>query len=416
MREFIKTYEFTGKLIIEDIFEQENVRCIYKDDYYSNKLMKGHFEIDALSIDVLSNVTNKNFIFSDKSGRTLEGEITGTRYEFEYNDKKYILFSYIKEYTQQLLWNDNKPEKVKITYNIPYIDIFNRDIRSSHGFDESYIFRFTTPKKVLKLIDGAIIFDDWVNRLKYEKPDFIFNRQLFIIIEKNINDYDKKIDILNQTELTLEDMLVLLSFVLNHRFSFYFYKAEYFDNEGKLTETFERKEKNWVTGEEFLNERNLGDFEKYFTMDNLSFLINKFFDKKNEIEGIKKLLYMYLTIKEINIFEPQFLLGYFLLEGISKLIINPNSFNNCEKLIKDAASKYSIDINSYNLKISHKRLIKSDSKYGWEITEYRNNLTHFNEEEFNFSDMIDEFVKMKKLARKLILCYIEPSLSDWPEP
>jgi len=416
MREFIKTYEFTGKLLIEDIFEQDNVRCIYEDDYYSNKLMKGHFKVGRLSADFLKSVNFNKFIFKDDSGRVLEGEITGYSLETEYNDRKNKLYFFVKEFTHWFYWNHNKPVKVKIQYNIPYIYVLNREIQFSYGYDESYIFKFASPKKMLKFNSGDIIFDDWVYSLEDKKPDSIFKRELFIVIEKNVYDIDKKIELLNQNEIFLKDILVLLSFILNHRFSFYFYKAEYFNEKGELTETFKRKEKEWVTGDEFLKERNNQDFDKYFKMENLDLLIYKFFEKENESKRLKKLIYSYLTIKEIKIFEPQFLLGYFLLEGISKLIIKPNSFNNCEKLIKDAASKYSIDINSYNLKTSHKRLIKSDSKYEWEITEYRNNLTHFNEEEFNFSDMIDEFIKMKKLARKLILCYIEPALSDWPEP
>lgn len=203
---------------------------------------------------------------------------------------------------------------------------------------------------------------------------------------------------------------------MNHRFSFYFYKAEYYDENGELTETFERKEKNWVTGNEFLKEKNYDDFDKYFKMDNLSLLINKYFEKSNEIEKIKEIIYSYLTIKEIKIFEPQYLLSYFLLEGISKLIVMPTSYISSEELIKEASIKSEIDIRKYNFKISRNRLNDQNSKLEWEISEYRNKLTHFNNDEFNKDEIYDEFVKMMKLARKLIISYIEPSLSDWPEP
>jgi hypothetical protein len=230
MREFVKTYEFSGKLKIEDIFEQENVRCIYEDDYYSNKLMKGHFEVGNLSADFLNKLDFSKFVFKDGSGRTIEGRVTGYNLKTEYNDNINTLIFFAEEFTHWFYWNDNKPVKVKITYNIPYINIFNRDIQFSYGFDESYIFRYSSPKKVLKLNESEIVFDDWAYRLKDKEPDSIFKRELFIMIEKNIIDLDKKIDLLNQTEIMLNNLLVFISFVLNHRFSFYFYKADHHRN------------------------------------------------------------------------------------------------------------------------------------------------------------------------------------------
>jgi hypothetical protein len=87
MREFITTYEFTGKLIIGNEFEGDNVRCIYTDDYYSNKLMKGKFFINDLSADNINNIRNliNDFIFSDKSGRIIKGKIYGFNSKTEYN-------------------------------------------------------------------------------------------------------------------------------------------------------------------------------------------------------------------------------------------------------------------------------------------------------------------------------------------
>lgn len=419
MREFIKTYEFIGKLEIEDFFYQENIRCIYEEDYYSNKLMKGHFEVNNLSADLINKLGNfESFKFTDKSNRIINGKINGVSLETEYNSRKDVLKFFVENYTQWVGYSENKPAKVKISYSIPYISFFNRGINFSHGMDDSYIFRFSYPKKVLKLNYCEVIFDDWVYSLKYKNPDSIFKREMFIDIEKKIFDENKKIETVNEIERILKDILVLISFILNHRFSFYNYKAKFYDENGKITETFERKRSEWTTGNEFLKESGslYYNFKKYSTIEKISLLINNYLENINERDKIKELLFSYLTINEIGIFEPQFLLAFFLLEGISKLIVKPTKYYNCEKLIKEAASKYQIDIYNFDFKISHNKVKKADSKYEWEITELRNNLTHFNNDDYNLNEMYDEFVKMMKLARKLIISYIEPTLSDWPTP
>jgi hypothetical protein len=419
LREYIKTYEFTGTLKIEDYFEKENVRCIYKDDYYSNNLMEGHFEVSNLSADLINKLGYfEDFRFEDKSGRIICGKINGVTLNTGNNERKDILIFFVNDFTQWIKYSENKTVKVKISYSIPYISFFSRGIDFSYCYDDSYIFRFSSPKKVLSLNSGDIVFDDWVYSLKDKKPDSIFKKELFIDIEKNVGDEDKKIELLNENENILKDILAFISFILNHRFSFYYYKADFYDEKGIITEALNRKESEWITGSEFIKENNSRyfNFEKLSTMENISLIVNKFLENKNEIDKIKELIYSYLTIKEIKIFEPQFLLAYFLLEGISKLIIKPVSGNTSEQLIKDALSFYNIDINAYNLKVSRNRIKDCNSKLEWEISEFRNNLTHFNSDYFNHNEMYDEFIKMKKLARKLILCYIEPSLSDWPEP
>lgn len=149
MRKYIKNFEFIGNLKIDNIFEQDDVRCIYEDDYYSNKLMKGHFEVGRFAADFLKKLDFNKFIFKDKSGRTINGKVTGFSQKSSYNDNKNILYYLADDFTHWFYWNENIPAKVKIQYKIPYIYNLNRDIQFSYGYDESYIFKFASPKKFL---------------------------------------------------------------------------------------------------------------------------------------------------------------------------------------------------------------------------------------------------------------------------
>lgn len=418
MREFIKTTEFTGKLKVEDKFEFEQVRCIYEDDYYSNKLMKGDFEVGDLSADFLNKFKpGLNFIFVDNSGREIKGTLNGFSLKTEFNEKKNILHFNADDYIQWLSMSENKSNKVKIRYSLPYISAFSRFIKFSYGFDENYIFKFISPNYKLTLDLDDIVFDDYVYLLKYKEPDSIFKRELFIEIEKKIDNYETRIDSLNQLENKIDEMLIVISFILNHRVSSYGYKADFFGDDDKLTEILELKDSKKNIGAEFLINKRKSEFDSYFIEENLNNVINSFFLKNKDDNGqIKGLLYSFITVSEIKVFQPMFLAAYFVLEGISKLIVKPEKNTESETLIKDAINKIGIDFNKVDFKLSRNRLRKSNSKLEWEISEYRDNLTHFNNISFDGKEMWVEYKKIMRLNRKLILSYIEPSLSDWSYP
>jgi len=154
MREYIKNYEFSGTLKIHDLFGKENVKCIYEDDVFSNKLMRGNFEVEYLSVNFINNFNIRKFSFSDKSGRTIDGIINGLQLLNEYKDTKHLLNFHADEYSQCVKYKDILPEVMVINFNIPYISILSRSLEFSYGLTEDYILKYSTPKMNLKLDIG----------------------------------------------------------------------------------------------------------------------------------------------------------------------------------------------------------------------------------------------------------------------
>ncbi len=107
---------------------------------------------------------------------------------------------------------------------------------------------------------------------------------------------------------------------------------------------------------------------------------------------------------------------YFLVEAISKVIIDPTKPIKSEQLITEACSILGIDIGSINFVKSHKRLSNPKSELEWEISEYRNYLTHFNSGAYNFDIIAKEQIKMIDLSRKLIFGYINKDFINWSHP
>jgi hypothetical protein len=223
----------------------------------------------------------------------------------------------------------------------------------------------------MKLEYGNFEIDDWVYARKYKEPDSILCKELFIKIEKELKFYETKIEIINELEKYIDDIMLVISFIINHRVASYGYYIQFQDENGKNTETIEFKNNKKLIGNEFLEDISNMEFLDFFKEHNLSNLINSFILKCNEEgEQIKRIFYSYITVNEIKIFQPKFLSAYFLLEAISKLIVKPQSNTSNEKLIKSASELSNVDLNKYNFKISRHRLRKSNSENEWEITEY----------------------------------------------
>ncbi|MCB9250805.1 MAG: hypothetical protein H6613_20800 [Ignavibacteriales bacterium] len=290
MRTGITKHEFNGKLVIEDFFEEENVRCFYEDDYYSNELMKGQFEMSYLSANFLNKYQNRDrtkFIFTDKNGQKLEGRITGFSIPTQYNERRDFLNFYADSYTQNLIYSNNTPVKIELKYHIPYLSIFNRNIISSYGLTDDYIFKFNSPKVELNLNIGKIIINDWVCTKKYNEPDSIFTKEMYLELEVSINDYNEKVNILDYWWDRIEEIILGISFVINHRVGYMGFDAEFKDEKDKITEIIKYKSSEKKIGDDFLKEVS-SDFKKYFSQNNLTVFLNSLIDKINSIPDIKK--------------------------------------------------------------------------------------------------------------------------------
>lgn len=157
MREYITTTNLHGKLYIGNELFEEGVKCEYKDDVYSNNTMEGFFEVKK-------NIFNFNykhadtFKFTDIDGRTITGKIRGKQIGKSYNTRFNKLMFRAKEYTQWVLYSDEKPVRALIYYDIPYISFLKRDKISSSGFDDNYIIKFQSEPIRVKTDDIEIEF------------------------------------------------------------------------------------------------------------------------------------------------------------------------------------------------------------------------------------------------------------------
>lgn len=126
--EKIINYETQGYLSIQDIVEKLKVRCTYQEDECSNRKINGIFHFDVLpkKFPEMMNLLNKEFEYNGDNGFFLTGKITGHNYSFQINNKKLELYFKIKELEQWIGYSDNKPTKMNVFLDIPYLNLFDR--------------------------------------------------------------------------------------------------------------------------------------------------------------------------------------------------------------------------------------------------------------------------------------------------
>lgn len=400
MREFITTIETSGKLKIEG-FEEIEAICIFKDDFYSVKLKKGTFELFADS-DIINQFEPwKKFIFNGKCGRTIEGVITGFNNYIELNLRKIKLNYIANEITKWIKYSDKIEHSIKLQFNIPYVSLLGRQIKNSYGFYSDYILKFISDPFKLLVNGIEITFNEKISIIKDElkSPNCIFSREIYPTVEIKLNKCSI-IDTVNKVEFLISDIFLIISFLLNHRITSFGYNCEIFDNDGILVDTLNYKNYNISDCEDFfINETNF-KFKNDFTINTVNKFTNNFISSKEKV-SISRIINSYLSINETRIFEPKFNTSYFLLEAISKLIIKPSGKIKAEKLILKAFEKSEIDNSEINFEPS-----QNSKKVNWLITEYRNNLAHSNNFECDEGIIYDEFSKIVKLSRCLIIWYL----------
>lgn len=412
MREYIITKEYNGTLIIENT-TIENVRCLFDDDFYSNKLKEGKFKISEFSVELERKLSNNvEFRFFDISGRILTGKLNGFRIGREFNEYKNELKFYLYEYSHIFQCSNAKGNSLIIKYKIPYIKELSRNIRYSHDLYPEFIFKFTEDSKKIIINNQEFEFYEKVYCYDYKEPDSIFSRELFI--KTSIKQYDLNPEkILNVNEVIIDDIMKILSYLFDHWMLSYGYYAELLDVSEKLIESKTFKNFKIDSGTDYLQKCNF-NFKEFLKEYNLSLIIENYINKdKLQKENIEILINKFLSLNEIKTLEAKFLSGYVLLESISKSIVKPNKSTKSESLINEALEISKIQKEDF--KESQHRS-KKKSEHEWEITEYRDMLVHFNKLEFEFEDMAIEYDKIMKTSRRLILWLIEPTLSNWGFP
>lgn len=408
MREYIKTVKLFGNLKIGTDYVFENVRGEYQYDFYSNKDMKGTFEIKRLTADFLNDFPSlKSFIFSGH-GITINGNVTGWSFGGEVET---ITFK-IEDFITKILWEDAPPRKMDILYFIPYINLLARKIHSKWNSDDDYLIKFGSDEFKLKAKNISVVFYESVSLISYKTPDSIFHRMLYPKIEIDLTDDMDINSILNEYKEFMEEVVLVLSFLLFHRFNIYGYEAKIYDKENNIIQDIDYRYTKKKSGIDCIFKDNI-EFNKYFNGDNVSKLIESFIALDNDKkQNFSRLIYSILTIKDLEIFEPKFKDTFYVLEAISKLIVKPDGNISTEELIAKACEIAKVPLNSINFLPS----VKS-KKLKLLISEYRNELTHFNNDiDIDFEKMIPEFNKIMNLIRKLMIFYLVPELKEFPYP
>ncbi len=332
----------------------------------------------------------------------------------EYNSSWQELKFDLTKFSQRFVWNDNEIRSIRLKFSIPYIKDLSRELKYSYGLYPEWLYKFGNKPFTLDINNQLIEFEEKVYCYEYKEPDSILARELFVRV--NLSRESQVIEkLLGEYKSIVNDIMLIVSFLFNHRMSPYSFTAELLDEHGKLVESSDFKESKKLCGADCLMESS-ENFKKYLSSINVSKLIENFINKEpKEKRSITILVNKFLTLGETKIFEPKFLSGYFLLEAVSKFIVNPKNIIDSEKLIEDAVVKS--EVSKEDFKMSHKRRADPKSKLQFEITEYRNYLTHFNHQDtYDGQVMFEEYLKIVRLCRKLILWTICPELSLWPLP
>lgn len=405
MRKFIVTEKLIGKIIINNKYEFDNVKGEYQYDIYSNSYFKGSVKINNFLSSIKSIQEIDKFEFNG-NGLTIFGQVT----KIKFGETEIIDFS-IDELIQWIKYSNELPTMVHINYYIPYISALSRSLKY-HYPDDNHILNFSSEEFKINVHGLSIIFFEKINVIEYKEPDKILNRLLFPQIKIVLCKNDEIIDKLNFCEILFHETMRILSLLLFKRLYSFGYKADILGENNRLIQKFIYKSTKKQSTQDYLLE-NGHNFNKFFNTDNISKIIESLLHlEKTKKEKYIRVLNAYLTIGELKIFEPQFKDAYFALEAISKLIVKPSGKISSENLISEACNQAEIDI----FKITFKSATKS-KKLKWLISEYRNELTHFNfETHFEMNDLVKEFSKIMKLLRMLIIYYLVPQLKDFPYP
>jgi len=411
LRKHIINRRTKGKFIFWDKYTLDDVYCDYEYDLYSNHNMNGIIEFDGLSKDIyddfMKDINPCKFIGND--GVYIEGSIFSLPLG---HGKIKFQIEIIKEYYS---YSNEEPDEIEISYYVPYITPLSREISRNTDNTKKVLFSFKKDEFTIVTDCKEIIFNEVVNLVKYDEPDYIFNRLMYPKLLLKINKDEDINKIIDNNFALIQKLMLIISFLLFNRINTFGYKVKVFGR-NKLISQLKYRNAAQKSSEDYTS--NIGyKFEKYFTSENISKLLNSYLHLDNsKLEKLERILYSFISISEQKIFGPKFSSTYFLLAAISKIIMQPKNYSKDEECIKLASEKVNIDIKRINFEISPKRLKKNNSKCEWLITEYRHELTHFNFEKYDIKILLHEYNKMMYLLRKLIIFYFEPSLVDFPYP
>jgi len=412
MREYIKKIVSHGKLEIfgEDKVkdEFENVRCEFSYDILSSKKIVGVFEIPQM----YDNIGNKKFIFKDDVERELKGNITGSTFEhiggYRYNT---LNFS-IDEFTRSQWFSTANPKRLRIDFLIPYISYLSRSVLTYHFVENDYHFKFSDEVYKILVNNIEVRFDEFASFVEATEPDSKMYRMLYPTIELNINgNVDESVEELKKL---FDDVLLILSLVLDNKMRCFGYFLKLYDENDKIILDYEHRITTVKSRGGFVKKHVNNKFEEIFTKEKITTLVNNFINHENK-DLIRTSSYDLLTSQELDTFEPRLVWTIFSLEGVVKIITNKvGEITKFGEVVNLACSEryMNVDLNDYNF------LKSENDDHRWLITDYRNNIAHFNNKKFDDEVIFDEYKKVIRLARNLLLKYLDSdkNINDYPFP
>lgn len=409
--EKIINHETHGYLSIKDTLEKLAVRCTFQEDEYSNRKMKGTFHFDVLPKEFpkMMNLLNKEFEYDGDNGFFLSGKMTGHNYSFQINNKKLELHFKINELEQWIGYSDNKPAKMDVFLDIPYLNLFDRGNVFGKG---KTILEFYKPTINIHCKPYKLKFSTTLKRQDGDPSQIQLNKFIKCSIMCDLTGKPIKTK-LTEIEEFADCVFHCISFIIYHKVNWYSYNAYGYDETGKFTETLYYKCSKYDSGTA-LNVKEKHDFYQHFKSKTLTEISNNYM-KLTGTEKLKlnKIINSFLTIKSLSYFEAKFITAFSALEGICKLIKEKKNITYNGKKTNEFIE---LILNKTGLKQDFK-LTEDSKSMNWLITDYRNDLIHYNTvNSYDIPTLAEEFQKIMVISRKLIFWYICKKHTNFPFP
>jgi hypothetical protein len=407
-RERIITKVSHGKLKIKDGPNLENIRCEYTYDIYSNRHMSGYFETPYY----YDEFENKSFVFTDEAGRIIEGNLNGSESISEINLKRNLLKFKINSITNYVRYTDEEPAKLIVYFYVPYFNFFERRVASSFNLKDEYIFKYSDSEKRIDFDNFQISFQNNLTLLEHIEPDSIACRNIYPTI--SIDNFQEKVDalkILQDLYDFVNDFFLIISLIFLHRVRSFGYSAKFLDSSDKVVLSRDFRSSLRDSGKDYVSDIRNPIFLKTFDLSRIRQLVINF-RKSGEKDLIEDVIYRILVSTELNYFEPMLVWSTFSLEAISRLITGKKSLG-FEDAVLEAVKSKGYNIDDFNFTKSTFQYIENKSNK-WMFTDYRNNIAHFKNQNFDNEEIYKEYKKVLQLTRNLVFRYLGDENINYP--
>jgi hypothetical protein len=415
MRELISTKEFYGTLHIDDNVFNE-VRCVYKDDYFSNKHMKGKFYLTA-SAEFINKLGHKvyRFKFTDSHDHMIKGRTIGFQLLLNDNPNNLAVFFKAEQFYECNISN-YEVDIMEFAFHIPYIDDLSGYYQISNYESGNYSMNIGSKSISINTEIKSFMIVENIYCREFEDPDSILTKEMLLTTQSDVKG--KKIEFeFFRTESLANDLMRIISFVFESRVNTFACSITLKNSRNEYQGYVTRKSSRFVRGKDILKSSD-HRLKKLVDENLINNLAAGFFSKcLSDMKAIRKLIAKYISVHETEIFEIKFLAAFALVLSISKYIardeskkLNDKKRSKDELLIEKALDISKLPNEDFAPSIEREKA----SICNWEMTLFRHAQAHFNDLEFDSKLMRKEFEKLMKLNRKLLAWVINPAYSYLP--